>query len=165
MRNKTLPFLKPQISIFSKCLPWSKRGEHSYLCRDQKAEKQLRSFLQSHFIGSTGKKPRGGQTRVLQYICIRQLLLSPPNLHTATKIIPHLQEKQPGIHILLHLHSPHTAFQLWRLRFKFGTSYRLKEFDTVSLISKACLFHMLKASNSLLQLATVAKKSRQSITL
>lgn len=111
------------------------------------------------------RKNTGGKTLVLQYICIRQLLLSQPNLQMATKVISHLQKKQPGIYILLQLHSTRTAFQLWRLRFKFGTSYCLKEFDTISLISKACSFHMLKPSNSLLQLATVAEKRGQSITL
>ena len=40
----------------------------------------------------------------------------------------------------------------------FGTSYHLKEFDITSFISKACSFHTTKASNSLPQLATVAKK-------
>ena len=111
------------------------------------------------------RKNMGGKTLVLQYICIRQLCLLPPNLQTAIKIISHQQEKQPDVYVLLQLHSTHTEFQLWRLQFRFGTSYCLKEFDTVSLISKACLFHMLKASNSLPQLATVAKKRGQSITL
>lgn len=151
--------------MLSTHLPWNKRGDPSYLCREQKAEKQLCSFLKSRFIGSTGEKNMGGKTLVLQYICIRQLLLSQPNLQMATKVISHLQKKQPGIYILLQLHSTRTAFQLWRLRFKFGTSYCLKEFDTISLISTACSFHMLKASNSLLQLATAAKKRGQSITL
>lgn len=53
----------------------------------------------------------GVKTLLLQYICVRQLLLSPPNLQTAIKIISHLQEKQSGIYILLQLHSPHTSLQ------------------------------------------------------
>lgn len=57
-------------------------------------------------------------TLVLQYICVRQLLLSLPNLQTAIKIISHLQEKQSSVYILLQPHSPHRAqslFQLFRL--------------------------------------------------
>lgn len=93
----SLPFLKPQISIFSKCLLWSKRGEHNYLHTVQKPEKELCSFLQCDFMGSIGEKKTQGERHYATFALTTKFTKTNKNCFTLTR-------KATG-----HLYTPITA--------------------------------------------------------